>query len=51
MVFAFFYGSITCMNTIAQLIIYCVLHCLQFATNIFSTPEALQKISHYFLDH
>ena len=29
-----FYGSITCMNTIAQLIITWVLHSLQFATNI-----------------
>jgi len=29
-----FYSNIVCMNTITQLIISCVLHSLQFATNI-----------------
>jgi len=30
-----FCGSIACMNAITQIIIFCVLHSLQFATNIF----------------
>jgi len=38
-----FYGSIGCMNTITQPVIYWVLHSLQFATHIPSSPETLQK--------
>jgi len=30
-----FYGDIACMNTLTQIIISCVLHSLQFTTNIF----------------
>jgi len=46
------YGSSACMNmnTIAQIIISCVLHSLQFTKNIFQLTWNSSKISHYLLD-
>jgi len=52
-----FYGSITCMNTTTQLIVSCVLQSLQFCVlqslqqTFSNSPETLQKISHYVLNH